>query len=157
MASSFSNPRRLLVSNQASTSAKDHAEPGVEVLVDTLEPVSVMPQFNRAPVATHAAIPTSNADAYVSPATTCEVKPCSTGILTHRISGRPQLDTVPGSGIVLPGGANIYYLDLAPHSDSPMVRIKPLPEQPHIRRGKRNDSADEEMASHSIGRPRQTT
>ena len=30
-----------------------------------------------------------------------------------------------GSGIVLPGGANIYYLDLAPHSDSPMVSIEP--------------------------------
>lgn len=67
MASSFPNPRRLLVSNQASTSAAGHAEPGVEVLVDTLEPVAVTPQFNRAPVATHAAIPTSNAEAYVSP------------------------------------------------------------------------------------------
>lgn len=40
-------------------------------------------------------------------------------------SGRPQLDNVPGSGIVIPGGANIYYLDLAPHSASPIVRITP--------------------------------
>lgn len=68
MASSFPNPRRLLVSNNQAegSAAGDHAEPGVEVLVDTLEPVSVMPQFNRAPIATHTAIPTSNAEAYVS-------------------------------------------------------------------------------------------
>lgn len=63
MASSFPNPRRLLVSNQEDGSAAGHAEPGVEVLVDTLEPVAVTPQFNRAPVATHAAIPTSNTGA----------------------------------------------------------------------------------------------
>lgn len=36
--------------------------------------------------------------------------------------GRPALDTVPGSGIVMPGGANIYYLDLAPGAASGMVR-----------------------------------
>lgn len=67
MASSFPNPRRLLVSNQASGRAEHQAEPGVEVLVDTLEPVTVMPKLNRAPIATHTAIPTSNAEAYVSP------------------------------------------------------------------------------------------
>lgn len=67
MASSFPNPRRLLISNQANGSTKEQGEPGVEVLVDTLEPVAVMPQFNRAPIATHTAIPTSNAEAYVSP------------------------------------------------------------------------------------------
>lgn len=60
MASSFPNPRRLLVSNQANSLAETKAEPGVEVLVDTLEPVAVMPQLNRAPVATHTAVPTSN-------------------------------------------------------------------------------------------------
>lgn len=67
MASSFPNPRRLLVSNQAGSSAADKAEPGVEVLVDTLEPVEVMPKLLRAPIATHTAIPASNAEAYVSP------------------------------------------------------------------------------------------
>ncbi|KAG6365460.1 hypothetical protein INS49_007071 [Diaporthe citri] len=107
MASSFPNPRRLLVSNRSNGTTKDQAEPGVEALVDTLEPVAVMPKLNRAPIATHAAIPTSNAEA-----------------------GRPHLDTVPGSGIVLPGGANIYYLDLTPHSDSPMRRITPLTAPP---------------------------
>lgn len=66
MASSFPNPRRLLVSNQTERGAEDHAEPGVEVLVDTLEPVAVMPQFKRVQVATHTAIPTSNDGAYVS-------------------------------------------------------------------------------------------
>lgn len=65
MASSFPNPRRLLVSNQAETKAGDKAEPGVEVLVDTLEMAAVMPKFTRAPIATHAAIPTSNTEAYV--------------------------------------------------------------------------------------------
>lgn len=65
MASSFPNPRRLLVSNQAGGRAEDQAEPGVEVLVDTLEPVAVTPQFNRAPIATHNAVPTSNSEAYV--------------------------------------------------------------------------------------------
>lgn len=65
MASSFPNPRRLLVSNQANGRAEDQAEPGVEVLVDTLEPVAVTPQFNRAPIATHTAVPTSNTEAYV--------------------------------------------------------------------------------------------
>lgn len=67
MASSFPNHRRLLVSNQANGTTKDQAEPGVDVLVDALEPVAVMPGLNRAPIATHTAIPTSNAEAYVSP------------------------------------------------------------------------------------------
>lgn len=58
--------------------------------------------------------------------------------LTHR-SGRPHLDTVPGSGIVLPGGANIYYLDLAPHSDSPMVRIS-TPPPPNKVTGERRET-----------------
>ncbi|KAI3391574.1 hypothetical protein diail_7066 [Diaporthe ilicicola] len=99
MASSLPNPRRLLVSNDANSRAQDQAEPGVEVIVDSLEPVPIMPQMNKAPVATHTAIPTSNEEA-----------------------GRPQLDTVPGSGIVMPGGATIYYLDLAPNSYTPMHR-----------------------------------
>lgn len=40
--------------------AENKTEPGVEVVVDTLEPVSVMPHMNRALVAAHTAIPTSN-------------------------------------------------------------------------------------------------
>lgn len=65
MVSSFPHPRRLLVSNQAESRAADKAEPGVEVIVDTLEPATVMPKLMRAPIATHTAIPTSNAEAYV--------------------------------------------------------------------------------------------
>ncbi|KAK2605423.1 hypothetical protein N8I77_008260 [Diaporthe amygdali] len=99
MASSLPNPRRLLVSNQANSTALDQAEPGVEVLVDSLEPTTVLPGMMRALVATHTAIPTSNEEA-----------------------GRPALNTAPGSGIVMPGGANIYYLDLAPNTDSAMHR-----------------------------------
>lgn len=33
------------------------------------------------------------------------------------------MNTVPGSGIVMPGGANIYYLDFAPGAQNPMVRL----------------------------------
>lgn len=128
MTSSFPNPRRLLVSNQANGRAEDQAEPGVEVLVDTLEPVAVMPQFNRAPIATHTVVPTSNTESYVFHLISGKGEGHVTNhTLIHVIprSGRSQLDTVPGSGIVMPGGANIYYLDLAPHSESPMVRAIP--------------------------------
>ncbi|KAL1855827.1 hypothetical protein Daus18300_010901 [Diaporthe australafricana] len=99
MASSLPNPRRLLVSNKAYSKAQDQAEPGVEVIVDSLEPIAVMPQFMKVPIATHTAIPTSNEEA-----------------------GRPHLDKLPGSGIVMPGGASISYLDMAPKSDIPMHR-----------------------------------
>lgn len=126
MASSLPNPRRLLVSNQAYSKAQDQAEPGVEVIVDSLEPIAVMPQFMKAPIATHTAIPTSNQEAYVLPdlpKRRAHVRTCNQVADTyHGRSGRPRLDTVPGSGIVMPGGASIYYLDLAPNSDSPMVR-----------------------------------
>lgn len=36
-------------------------------------------------------------------------------------SGPAKLDDVPGAGIVLPGGANVYFLDFAPNYVSPMV------------------------------------
>ncbi|POS70384.1 hypothetical protein DHEL01_v211221 [Diaporthe helianthi] len=100
MSSPLPNPRRLRVSNHVEGMAAAHqTEPGVNVLVDTLDPVPVRPQMNRALIAAHTAIPTSNSE-----------------------DDGPKPDAIPGSGIVVPGGANIYYLDLAPHSESPMHR-----------------------------------
>lgn len=32
------------------------------------------------------------------------------------------IDEVPGLGVVLPGGLNVYYLDVAPHSEGTMHR-----------------------------------
>ncbi|KAI1875908.1 uncharacterized protein JN550_001404 [Neoarthrinium moseri] len=37
-------------------------------------------------------------------------------------SGDLPLDQAPGAGVVLPGGLNIYYLDVAPNSEGPMHR-----------------------------------
>lgn len=37
------------------------------------------------------------------------------------LSGNIPLDEVPGTGIVLPGGLNMYYLDLAPNTAGAMV------------------------------------
>ena len=36
-------------------------------------------------------------------------------------SGAIPLDEVPGMGIVLPGGLNMYYIDMAPNNDGTMV------------------------------------
>lgn len=36
-------------------------------------------------------------------------------------SGELPLDEVPGMGIVLPGGVNMYYLDVAPNTEGTMV------------------------------------
>lgn len=33
-----------------------------------------------------------------------------------------MLDTVPGAGIVLPGGLNTYFLDIAPRTEGALVR-----------------------------------
>lgn len=37
-------------------------------------------------------------------------------------SGELALDEVPGMGIVLPGGLNMYYIDLAPNTEGTMHR-----------------------------------
>ncbi|KAI0870813.1 hypothetical protein GGS24DRAFT_473847, partial [Hypoxylon argillaceum] len=96
-------PRRIAASNLplASHHADDkHAEPGVEVKVDDLE---VQPLFDgslrRAIVATSKQFPPSN-DGH----------------------GELPLDEVPGAGIVLPGGLNMYYIDVAPHTEGALHR-----------------------------------
>ncbi|KAI0162047.1 hypothetical protein GGR57DRAFT_309959 [Xylariaceae sp. FL1272] len=97
-------PQRIIASNlpiSASTAADPKSEPGVEVIVHTLplDPIPGLPELVRARVATNAAVPTSN-DGH----------------------GNIPLDDVPGFGIVLPNGINMYYLDIAPHSEGTMHR-----------------------------------
>ncbi|KAI1108355.1 hypothetical protein F5Y14DRAFT_436525 [Nemania sp. NC0429] len=96
-------PRRITASNLplASHHAGDeHAEPGVEVKVDELETVPIFDGILvRAVVATNKQIPTSN-DGH----------------------GTIGLDEVPGIGIVLPGGLNLYYLDIAPNTEGGLHR-----------------------------------
>ncbi|PSR80681.1 hypothetical protein BD289DRAFT_373628 [Coniella lustricola] len=101
----LSPPSRITASNLPLPShhANDeHAEPGVEVRVDSLD-CSPIPGFDgvlrRARVSTNKQIPTSN-DGH----------------------GEIPLDDVPGVGIVLPGGLNMYYIDVAPNSEGTMHR-----------------------------------
>ncbi|KAI1272660.1 hypothetical protein F5Y07DRAFT_403146 [Xylaria sp. FL0933] len=96
-------PRRITASNlplSASDAPSVKAEPAVEVLDDTLnlEPI-LGGSLARARLATHKKIPTSNDG-----------------------SGNIPLDDVPGSGIVLPNGLNMYYLDVAPKTEGVMHR-----------------------------------
>ncbi|KAK8072255.1 hypothetical protein PG996_005603 [Apiospora saccharicola] len=100
-------PRRITASNLPLASDHSHqtAEPGVEVKVDTLECQPLMDgSLVRAVVATEKQVPTSN-DGH----------------------GEIPLDEVPGMGIVLPGGVNMYYLDVAPNTEGTMVSIPSPP------------------------------
>lgn len=96
-------PRRITASNLPlveSNVGKPSSEPGVEVLVDTLKLDSILEgSLLRARVASTKKVPTSN-DGH----------------------GHIELDEVPGMGIVLPGGINMYYLDIAPNSEGAMHR-----------------------------------
>ncbi|KAI0509632.1 hypothetical protein F5B22DRAFT_320488 [Xylaria bambusicola] len=96
-------PRRITASNLPLTVANAHnakAEPAVEILDDALklEPI-LAGALVRARVATHKKIPTSNDG-----------------------SGTIPLDDVPGFGIVMPNGLNMYYLDVAPKTEGVMHR-----------------------------------
>ncbi|KAK3311718.1 uncharacterized protein B0T15DRAFT_565211 [Chaetomium strumarium] len=96
-------PRRVTASNlplPSNVREDEHAEPGVEVKVDTLKTAPLLDgTLMRTVVATNKQIPTSN-DGH----------------------GELPLDTVPGMGIVLPGGLNMYYLDVAPNTEGTMHR-----------------------------------
>ncbi|KAI0415200.1 hypothetical protein F5X98DRAFT_376978 [Xylaria grammica] len=96
-------PRRIIASNltlSASSAPNAKTEPAVEVRDETLlvEPI-LGGSLARARVATHKKIPTSNDG-----------------------SGDIPLDDVPGFGIVMPNGLNMYYLDVAPNSEGVMHR-----------------------------------
>ncbi|KAI0204081.1 hypothetical protein F4808DRAFT_368311 [Astrocystis sublimbata] len=100
---SLQAPRRIVASNlpiAASDAANAKAEPAVEVLDETLDLEPILDgSLVRARVATQEAVPTSNDG-----------------------SGSIALHDVPGFGIVLPGGINMYYLDVAPNSEGVMHR-----------------------------------
>ncbi|KAI1499115.1 hypothetical protein F5X99DRAFT_431002 [Biscogniauxia marginata] len=126
-------PRRITASNLPLPSHHvndEHAEPGVEVKVDSLECQPLLGgTLMRAVVATSKQIPTSN-DGH----------------------GELPLDEVPGMGIVLPGGLNMYFIDLAPNTEGTLHRttstdylvvvsgklslLTPKPEAYHIEDGK---------------------
>ncbi|KAK3906036.1 hypothetical protein C8A05DRAFT_30106 [Staphylotrichum tortipilum] len=96
-------PRRITASNLPLPSPHHDnptVEPGVEVKIDSL-PVDALLDgtLMRAVVATSKQIPTTN-DGH----------------------GDIPLDSVPGMGIVLPGGLNLYYLDVAPRTEGTMHR-----------------------------------
>ncbi|RYP71568.1 hypothetical protein DL771_004694 [Monosporascus sp. 5C6A] len=95
-------PRRIIASNlpfPETKAAEPGAEPGVHVAVDVLEPEPILGgSLMRARVATSKRVPTSNDGLNV------------------------PLNDVPGAGIVLPGGLNLYYLDLAPNTEGTMHR-----------------------------------
>ncbi|AEO62603.1 1b2844b6-c5f2-449d-be1c-e71fd29174be [Thermothielavioides terrestris] len=96
-------PRRITASNLPLPSqyhGDEHAEPGVEIKIDNLKVDSLLNgTLMRARVATSKQIPTIN-DGH----------------------GDIPLDEVPGMGIVLPGGLNMYYIDLAPNTEGTMHR-----------------------------------
>ncbi|KAI0532464.1 hypothetical protein GGR58DRAFT_178680 [Xylaria digitata] len=96
-------PRRIIASNLPLSASGGHnskTEPAVKVLDETLtvEPI-LGGSLARSRVATHKKIPTSNDG-----------------------SGNIALDDVPGFGIVMPNGLNMYYLDVAPNTEGVMHR-----------------------------------
>ncbi|KAI1463734.1 uncharacterized protein F4812DRAFT_446208 [Daldinia caldariorum] len=99
----LSIPSRITASNLPllkEDSSKPHPEPGVEVLVDKLELEPILGgALKRARIASSKKLPTNN-DGH----------------------GNLQLDPVPGLGIVLPGGLNMYYLDIAPNTEGAVHR-----------------------------------
>ncbi|KHN94906.1 cupin 2 [Metarhizium album ARSEF 1941] len=132
-------PRRITASNLPLPShhaTDDHAEPGVEVKVDDLEVQSLFDgSFRRAVIGTSKQLPTKN-DGH----------------------GELPLDDVPGAGIVMPGGLNTYYLDIAPGTEGALHRttstdyvivisgklslITPKPDVYHIKDGKATCAGD---------------
>ncbi|KAB5562724.1 hypothetical protein GE09DRAFT_1219323 [Coniochaeta sp. 2T2.1] len=100
--SSLPHPRRIVASNLPIEAAGNgtFTEPAVEVLDENIAPVSIFGGvMQRATVATIPSVPASN-DGH----------------------GGVKLDEVPGAGVVLPGGVNVYFLDLAPGYESPVHR-----------------------------------
>ncbi|KAI8627795.1 hypothetical protein F5Y19DRAFT_155047 [Xylariaceae sp. FL1651] len=97
------HPRRITASNlpiSVSSAPNSQVEPAVEVIVDTLELEPILGgSLVRSRVATNKTVPTSNDG-----------------------SGNIPFDDVPGMGIVMPNGLNMYYLDIAPNSEGVMHR-----------------------------------
>ncbi|KAK1622664.1 hypothetical protein BDP81DRAFT_386002 [Colletotrichum phormii] len=101
MADSFPR-RRIVISNLDLDLPNDGAktEPGVEVVTDNLVTENMFDGLlQRTKIGTVSAVPASNEG-----------------------RGLPAFADVTGSGIVLPGGVNVYFLDLAPGFTTPMHR-----------------------------------
>ncbi|KAF9871149.1 hypothetical protein CkaCkLH20_11318 [Colletotrichum karsti] len=96
-------PRRRIIVSNLPLALEGHAEntePAVEVLSEPLETEEMFDgMIQRTPVGTVPSVPTN-----------------------FEGTGLPKIEIVPGSGIVLPGGINVYFLDLAPGCDTPMHR-----------------------------------
>ncbi|KAI0125345.1 hypothetical protein BJ170DRAFT_598160 [Xylariales sp. AK1849] len=110
----LSAPRRITASNlplPTSAASDDQAEPGIEVKIETREPEGrYAPSLERYLVATAKHL-------------NLKIISCWTDAHCSRHSGgNIPLDEVPGLGIVLPGGVNLYYLDIAPDTDGTMHR-----------------------------------
>ncbi|KAF4820669.1 hypothetical protein CGCSCA5_v003741 [Colletotrichum siamense] len=93
--------RRIVLSNLPleSSGSAIQTEPAVEVLTEQLQTEEMFGGLlRRTPVGTVSAVPT-NFDG----------------------SGLPKIEAAPGSGVVFPGGLNVYFLDLAPGCTTPMA------------------------------------
>ncbi|OTA56782.1 hypothetical protein K449DRAFT_437624 [Hypoxylon sp. EC38] len=127
-------PRRITASNLPlvkSNVAKPNSEPGVEVLVETLK-LDPIPggSLLRARVASSKKVPTSNdghghieLDQVPGMGIVRMSKPDNLlrGIIpTSLLSSTPKHKDVAYSG--MPGGINMYYLDIAPNSEGAMHR-----------------------------------
>ncbi|EMR67139.1 putative cupin domain containing protein [Eutypa lata UCREL1] len=102
--STLMQARRLITSSNlplpGDRASEPGAEPGVDVTVDVLKSQPILGgTLMRSRVATNKKLPTNN-DGF----------------------GSIPLDDVPGVGIVLPGGLNMYYLDVAPNTEGTMHR-----------------------------------
>ncbi|KAF6784751.1 hypothetical protein CSOJ01_15714 [Colletotrichum sojae] len=93
--------RRIVLSNVPLKSGESgKTEPAVEVITDDLKVEELFEgALRRVTVGTLPSVPASNEG-----------------------TGLPSFDSAPGSGIVLPGGVNVYFLELAPGAATPMHR-----------------------------------
>lgn len=112
-------PRRITASNlpvPSHLSSDPHAEPGVEVRDERLVVKPLLDgSYRHAVIATSPQVPTKNDSQ--------EVQWTSRYIQKAKVcSGELELDAFPGAGIVLPGGLNTYYLDIAPHTEGVLVQ-----------------------------------
>lgn len=98
---SLREPRRIVASNlPIDIEAFSFQEPAVEVLDESLAPTPIFGGvMRRTTIATLPIVPTNNDG-----------------------TGNMKPEDVPGAGIVLPGGVNVYFLDLAPGYETPMHR-----------------------------------
>ncbi|EQB54062.1 hypothetical protein CGLO_06151 [Colletotrichum gloeosporioides Cg-14] len=94
--------RRIVLSNLPlePSGSVTQTEPAIEVLTEQLQTEEMFGGLlRRTPVGTVSAVPT-NFDG----------------------SGLPKIEAAPGSGVVFPGGLNVYFFDLAPGGTTPMHR-----------------------------------